>query len=41
MIPKLAASDQAGLVIGWPQQKVTQEDMAKVHEDMKKKIEGL
>ncbi|KAL1744068.1 HIT-like domain-containing protein [Schizophyllum fasciatum] len=38
VIPKPAASDDAGLVVGWPQQQVTMDDVKKVYEEVKGKL---
>jgi diadenosine tetraphosphate (Ap4A) HIT family hydrolase len=38
VIPKPTASDEEGLVIGWPQQQVSKEELAKVFEDIKGRL---
>lgn len=38
VIPKPSASDTEGLVVGWPQQKVAIEELAKIHEEIKGKL---
>ena len=38
VIPKPSASDKEGLVIGWPTQETSKEDLAKLHEELKNKL---
>ena len=38
VIPKPQASDEEGLVIGWPTQTVEKEDLLKVYEELKGKL---
>ncbi|CCM00992.1 uncharacterized protein FIBRA_03040 [Fibroporia radiculosa] len=38
VIPKPSATDAEGLVIGWPQQKVGMDALAKLHEEIKGKL---
>lgn len=38
IIPKPEESDERGLVIGWPIQKFSKEDLEKVHEEIKGKL---
>lgn len=38
IIPKPSASDDEGLVIGWPTHKVPQEDLKKLHEELLNKL---
>lgn len=38
VIPKPEESDKSGLVIGWPIQELSKEDLAKVHEEIKLKL---
>ncbi|GJE92575.1 HIT family protein [Phanerochaete sordida] len=38
VIPKPRASDDEGLVIGWPTQKVEKEELQKLHEDLLTKL---
>lgn len=38
VIPKPSTSDTEGLVVGWPQQKVALDELAKIHEEIKGKL---
>ncbi|KAF9525549.1 HIT-like protein [Crepidotus variabilis] len=38
VIPKPAETDNEGLVIGWPTQKLEKEEIAKIYEELKAKI---
>ncbi|KAA1472240.1 HIT-like protein [Dentipellis sp. KUC8613] len=38
IIPKPSASDDEGLVIGWPTQKPSMDDLKKLHEELKQKL---
>ncbi|KZT69585.1 HIT-like protein [Daedalea quercina L-15889] len=38
VIPKPSATDEEGLVIGWPQQKLSMEELSKLHEELKGKL---
>ena len=38
IIPKPEESDESGLVIGWPIQKLSKEELEKVHEEIKGKL---
>ncbi|KZV67916.1 HIT-like protein [Peniophora sp. CONT] len=38
VIPKPSATDKEGLVIGWPTQEISKEDLAKYHEELKNKL---
>ena len=40
VIPKPSASDEEGLVIGWPAQTPAKEELVKVMEEMKGKLEN-
>ena len=39
VIPKPEESDKSGLVIGWPIQEISKEDLAKYHEEIKGKLQ--
>ena len=38
VIPKPSASDEEGLVIGWPTHKASQDDLKKLHEELLSKL---
>ncbi|KAH9919287.1 HIT-like protein [Fomitopsis serialis] len=38
VIPKPSATDTEGLVIGWPQQKLSMDELSKLHEEIKGKL---
>ncbi|KZT11777.1 HIT-like protein [Laetiporus sulphureus 93-53] len=38
VIPKPSASDAEGLVIGWPQQKISMDELSKLHEEIKQRL---
>ncbi|KDQ49218.1 hypothetical protein JAAARDRAFT_165714 [Jaapia argillacea MUCL 33604] len=38
MIPKPSESDSEGLVIGWPTQQISKEELAKLYEELKGKL---
>jgi len=38
VIPKPDESDETGLVIGWPTQSFSKEELAKAHEEIKQKL---
>jgi diadenosine tetraphosphate (Ap4A) HIT family hydrolase len=38
VIPKPSAGDEEGLVIGWPQQKTSKDELAKVLEELQSKL---
>lgn len=38
VIPKPEASDESGLVIGWPTQQISKEVLAKYHEEIKGRL---
>ena len=38
VIPKPSASDKEGLVIGWPQQEMSKEELATVFEEIKGRL---
>ncbi|KAI0727169.1 HIT-like protein [Fomitopsis betulina] len=38
VIPKPSETDQEGLVIGWPQQKLSMEELTALHEELKGKL---
>ena len=38
VIPKPEESDESGLVIGWPIQKFSKEELEKAHEEIKLKL---
>jgi diadenosine tetraphosphate (Ap4A) HIT family hydrolase len=41
VIPKPAVSDEEGLVIGWPTKKVEKDELAKVYEEIKARLEKV
>jgi diadenosine tetraphosphate (Ap4A) HIT family hydrolase len=38
VIPKPLESDSEGLVIGWPQQIISQDELATIHAELKNKL---
>lgn len=38
VIPKPSAEDTAGLVVGWPVQEISKEELSKLHEELKGKL---
>ncbi|KAI0917635.1 Adenosine 5'-monophosphoramidase [Taiwanofungus camphoratus] len=38
MIPKPSATDTEGLVVGWPQQKIAMDELARLHEELRGKL---
>lgn len=38
VIPKPSASEESGLVIGWPTQKLSQDELKALHEEIKGKL---
>jgi len=38
VIPKPEESDETGLVIGWPIQTFSKEELGKIHEEIKQKL---
>lgn len=38
VIPKPSDTDKEGLVIGWPQQKLSMDELTKLHEELKGKL---
>lgn len=38
IIPKPAATDDEGLVVGWPVQQVSRDELSALHEELKSKL---